>query len=214
MDYIANEQLELKREKEAREREEANLHSRFGVGLAGLSEEEALAYAELLSREAAEREEEKRVTEGTASPVFPGPSGPSSTAPVPHAPSPPRVKTEAELQEEIEEAIRLSLLEDTQREYTTPPSTSEYRSQFVIKQKKSKRSASTSPSTSQASKSRTAFDAYGRADGFDKEDIKMDDLDYALQLSLAEANSLQETGDVETDFPGLDVKGKGKGRGQ
>jgi hypothetical protein len=60
MDYIANEQLELKREKEAREKEEANLHSRFGVGLAGLSEEEALAYAELLSREAVEREEVKR----------------------------------------------------------------------------------------------------------------------------------------------------------
>lgn len=217
MDYIVNEQQELKREKVRREKERDHLHGRFGVGLAGLSEEEALRYAELISQEAFEQEEERKFVKASSSPVRDSPSSFASVLSSPTiSPEPsisgrdasPRLKTEDELENDIEEAIRLSLLESVDQSYTSPPSGSAYDVQFVVKQKKSRRSASTSPSTSQASRSRRGLKGKAK-DG----EIALDDLDYALQLSLAEEQSRTETGDLETDFPALDEAGwKGKGR--
>lgn len=230
MDYIVNEQHELKREKERRDKEQEHLHGRFGVGLAGLSEEEALRYAELISQEAFQREEERRLAETSSSPVAAVPSFVSAfSTPINSPPgsvagtvsSPARLKTEDELENDIEEAIRLSLLESAgvaghlgESSYTMPPSGSNYDVQFVVKQKKSRRSASTSPSSSHASKNRRHLDEMHKAvvGG-----IALDDLDYALQLSLAEEESRREEQsrreleDANAEFPLL-VEGKGKGK--
>ena len=61
-DYIANERLELERERKAKRREEERLVGRFGVNLLGpgASEDEILAYATLLSEEAAKDDEIRR----------------------------------------------------------------------------------------------------------------------------------------------------------
>lgn len=220
MDYIANEQQELKQDKQRRDKEKEHLEGRFGVGLAGLSEEEALRYAELISEEAFQKEEERRFTEATSSPVRDGPasvrhdlsSEAASAEPSVSGRGPsPKLKTEDELENEIEEAIRLSMLDGVEESYTSPPSgrDRDYDVPFVVKQKKSRRSASTSPSTSQASKDRRS--AKGKA----REGMEMDDLDYALQLSLAEEQSRVEIGAaVATDFPALDDAGNGKGKGK
>ncbi|CAK7224159.1 hypothetical protein SBRCBS47491_005453 [Sporothrix bragantina] len=50
-DYIAAEAAELRREQESDAIHRAHLLQRFGVGLAGLTEEEAVRYAEILSQE-------------------------------------------------------------------------------------------------------------------------------------------------------------------
>lgn len=61
-DYIANERLELEREKRARRKEQERMIGRFGVNLLGpgASEDEILAYAALLSEEAAQDDELRR----------------------------------------------------------------------------------------------------------------------------------------------------------
>lgn len=60
MDYIKAEAAELRRDQEHRVREEARLRSRFGVGLGDLTEEEALRYAQLISEESFQIDEELR----------------------------------------------------------------------------------------------------------------------------------------------------------
>lgn len=212
MDYIVNEQHELKREAIAQEKEQLHLQGRFGVGLAGLSEEEALRYAELMSQEAFMQEEERRLTSASADrgqgTPEPSQSAVSSTfgSPVPsvagHDASSPRMKSEMELEREMEEAIRLSLLES---ESSSPPGSANrsYDVPFVVKAKKSRRSASSSPSTSQASKSRRRQK---------EKEIAMEELDYALQLSLAEEESRVIAAEAGEEFPALAGGGKGKGR--
>ncbi len=59
-DFIAAETAELRRERQHDERHRAHLQRRFGVGLAGLSEEEAVRYAEIMSREAFFLDEQRR----------------------------------------------------------------------------------------------------------------------------------------------------------
>ncbi|KJR81496.1 F-box and WD domain protein [Sporothrix schenckii 1099-18] len=58
-DYIAAEAAELRREQESDERHRARLLQRFGVGLAGLTDEEAIRYAEILSQETFSLDEQR-----------------------------------------------------------------------------------------------------------------------------------------------------------
>lgn len=230
MDYIATEQEELKKEKLRRSREEARLRGRFGVGLGGLSEEEALRYAEMVSAEAFQKDEERRMSDaGYLADVNEGSSAQSvwtsSATVTPEAsvkghtsPPPPKYKTDDEFDHDLEEAIRLSLLDGVDEGGRSPRASGsgEYEIPITYKQKKPRRSASSSPSTSQASKNRVKTT---RGSGSQKtEPIAADDLDYALQLSLAEARS-RDGGATEEplseEFPVLDapeVAGKGKGR--
>lgn len=210
MDYIVNEQHELQAEKRRREAEKEHLHGRFGVGLAGLSEEEAVAYALLVSEEAAQKEQERMFVEASAN-ASPAPdafwTSPTASTAVSRTPSPsrasassaptPRLKTEDELEDDIEEAIRLSLLEASggaaessfDLNYTAPPGTSgSFDVPFVVKSKKNRRSKSTSPSASQAGGSPNRMGPKGKGKGKEKA-VELDDLDYALQLSLAEEES-------------------------
>ncbi|KAH8787722.1 putative F-box/WD repeat-containing protein pof10 [Hyaloscypha finlandica] len=230
MDYIATEQEELKKEKLRRSREEARLRGRFGVGLGGLSEEEALRYAEMVSAEAFQKDEERRMgdtgyladaNEGSATQSV----WTSSATVTPEGSvkgtigSPPKYKMDDEFEHDLEEAIRLSLLDGVDEGGRSPRASGsgEYEIPITYKQKKSRRSASSSPSTSQASKNRVKAKGSGSKK---TEPIAADDLDFALQLSLAEAKSRTENeSPVEEhqvdEFPILEVPevaGKGKGR--
>jgi len=228
MDYIATEQEELKKEKLRRSREEARLRGRFGVGLGGLSEEEALRYAEIVSAEAFQKDEERRIIDAgylaDANESSSAQSVWTSSATVTpegsvkgRANSPPKYKTDDEFEHDLEEAIRLSLLDGVDEGGRSPRASGSGECDIPItyKQKKSRRSASSSPSTSQASKNRVKTKGSG---SMKAEPVAADDLDFALQLSLAEAQSRGEAAVEEAqddEFPVLEAPeapGKGKGR--
>jgi hypothetical protein len=227
--YIETEQEELRAEKLRRERQEARLRERFGVGLGDLSEEEAIRYAEMVSAEAFQKDEERR----TVDPGYIADSGdPSSTQSVwtssatatPEGSIKGRIRsptqsTDDQFDHDLDEAIRLSLLDGVDSGGRSPKAngSGEYDIPITYKQKKKKgrRSASTSPSSSQASRHRTKLIPSGSQD----HGVAADDLDFALRLSLAEENSrLEPAGDVDgipdDEFPDLEapVAGKGKGR--
>ena len=227
MDYIATEQDELKKEKLRRSREDARLQNRFGVGIAGLSEEEAIRYAEMVSAEAFQKEEEERRSSdvgylGDINESSTSQSAWSSSATVTPASSPPKYKPDSDFESDLEEAIRLSLLDGVDEGGRSPKASGagEYDIPITYKPagRKSKRSPSASPSTSRNRKGK------GKGEGSRKTEVAADDLDYALQLSLAEersrldaiaASSGAEDGSVKDEFPVLEAKevqGKGKGR--
>ncbi|KAF8861856.1 putative F-box/WD repeat-containing protein pof10 [Acephala macrosclerotiorum] len=224
MDYIATEQEELKKEKLRRSREEARLKARFGVGLGGLTEEEAIRYAEMVSAEAFQQDEQRRMSdtnmagyladtnesssasvwESSSATVTPEPSIKGRTS------SASNYKTDEEYDHDLEEAIRLSLLDGVDEGGRSPRASGsgEYDIPITYKQKKGRRSASSSPSTSKASKSRKATPSSSKG-------VAADDLEFALQLSLAEEQSKAEIAAKAVDgdeFPALDRGGKGKGR--
>ncbi|KAK4126579.1 hypothetical protein N657DRAFT_643360 [Parathielavia appendiculata] len=65
--YIAAEEAELRHEQEHRSRETDRLRKRFGVGLAELTEEEALQYARMISEESFAVDEARRATTSASS---------------------------------------------------------------------------------------------------------------------------------------------------
>jgi len=225
MDYIATEQEELKKEKLRRSREEARLQARFGVGLGGLTEEESIRYAEMVSAEAFQKDEERRMSDahlagylGDTNESSSAASVWSSSATVTPEPSikgrtssASNYKTDEEFDHDLEEAIRLSLLDGVDEGGRSPRASGsgEYDIPITYKHKKSRRSASSSPSTSKASKSRVRT-AVSSSKG-----VAPDDLEFALQLSLAEQQSKDENAarfEEGDDFPFLESGGKGKGR--
>ncbi|PBP25596.1 putative F-box and WD domain-containing protein [Diplocarpon rosae] len=226
MDYIATEQEELKQEKLRRSREEARLQARFGVGLGGLSEEEALRYAEMVSAEAFQREEERRGSEagylGDVNDCSTSQSAWSSCATVTpegsvvgrgtaSSTSALYPKTDDEFESDIEEAIRLSLLHGVDEDGRCPRAAAAgaFDIPITFKQpKKSWRSASSSPPTSQKPRDRQS------GSGSKSKQVEADDLDFALQLSLAEERSRAEIESEGDGFPVLEGLGKGKGKGR
>lgn len=193
MDYIATEQEDLKQEKLRRSKEDARLKGRFGVGLGGLSDEEALKYAEMVSAEAFQKDEERRMSDSTReSSVWS-----SSTATPEGSVKRASYKVDEEFNNDLEEAIRLSLLDGVGDGGSSPRASGSggYDIPITYKQKKSRRSPSTSPSTSQSSRRR-------KAGG-----VAADDIEFALQLSLAEERSRRE----QDDLPKYTGKGKGRG---
>jgi hypothetical protein len=221
MDYIATEQEDLKKEKQRRAREDARLRGRFGVGLGGLSEEEALRYAEMISQETFQRDQERRtsdagyIADSGESSSTPGQTAWSSETVTPdgsvtgHVPS-PKYKTDDEFDHDIEEAIRLSLIDGLDDGGRSPRASGsgEYDIPIIFKKKKSKRSASSSPSTSQASRSRTKGSVGMMGE------VAADDLDFALRLSLAEGKGLQERNSGGETLLALDSAGDSKGKGR
>ncbi|KAK3991338.1 F-box/WD repeat-containing protein pof10 [Cladorrhinum sp. PSN332] len=118
--FIAAETDELWRDQELRQRENERLRKRFGVGgIDGLSEEEALQYVQMISEETFGVEEERRrfgSSDGTSSttgstdtlttePSVSGAAGGGSNANL------EPVREDDEFEEQIQRAIRLSLLE-------------------------------------------------------------------------------------------------------
>ena len=188
-DYIANERAELEREKQARRKEQERLAGRFGVDLLGpdASDDEILAYATLLSEEAARNDEARRKSESEGSVVLDS----SSIA--------PNLSNDEEPDADVAEAIRLSLQEIT--EPSQPAPDMQPRVDFALRYVKKKSSPSSSPPRSSI---------VGGSNHQPEERASA----YVLQLSLAEEASRRE---VEEDFPVLSKtssppSGNGKGK--
>lgn len=185
-EYITDEKLQLEREKRDRRKEEERLAGRFGVDLLGpgANEEDILAYAALLSKEAVAQDESREKSGSPSSLDVPSLDTITDT----HGPAPPAlVGDEDENDADIAEAIRRSLEEN---QYS--PKIIDFGADaadgcfggdcsYPIKQVKSKRK---SPSLSPPSKR-----------GSPRQGVKINDLELALELSLME-----------------DYTGKGKGK--
>lgn len=226
-DYIASEKIELLREEQQRQKEAKALAGRFGVDLLD-NEEEALAYAALLSQEAFANEEAKRQTQASVS----GGSVAVSSATVTPEPS---VSGEVssplandQIDADLAEAIRLSLQDSAPPAPPTfsnssspiesssspiPSAASAFTFDIPVKYAKAKRTPGSSRNTPKGRKSPPS--ARTKTAEGSSNDQQMSDLEFALQLSLAEENSRIEAEAVQDDFPALPPgagNGKGKGR--
>jgi hypothetical protein len=204
--YIANERHELEQENERRRRESSRLKGRFGIGMLE-NEEQALAYAALLSEESL-REDEQRRTSQTNTPALD--SGRLAT--------PTREMDSSDLDADLAEAIRQSL-ENTPSSPVpdlngySPPSgmysptpSGAYDVPIRVARKKGRGSPGKSSAASRSPPSPL------KAVPETSAQREMDDLEFAVQLSLAEEASRREGGGGE-EFPALGGgKGKGKAR--
>lgn len=176
-DYITDEKFQLEREKRDRRKEAERLAGRFGVDLLGpgANEEDVLAYAAILSKEAAAQDEARRKA-GSPSSLDGSSIDTITDAPGPVPPAP--AADEDENDADIAEAIRRSLVDN---QYS--PKIIDFGadaadgcfggdSSYPIRHVKSKRK---SPPVSPPSK----------RDGL-RQGVKMDDLELALELSLME----------------------------
>jgi hypothetical protein len=193
-DYIEDERVEMQRQKIADEKERAHLSARFGVDLLGpdIDEEQLLAYAQLLSQEAFSGDASKASDGGAVSSSVTSASfetvGPSSfgQGEISSSSSPYQESADDNVDDELAEAIRLSLLDDQ----THDPTHS-----IPIKYAKGVQPRESSPEVAESSRQQ-----------------EMDDLEFAIQLSLAEGKSRED--DWE-EFPSLapsSPSGKGKGK--
>lgn len=203
-DYIANEKLELEREKIERRKQNEHLSGRFGLGLLGpgASDDEILAYATMLSEEAYKSEEVKRrgsaasssaVTEGSDQTVHDLSSSPTSAKPSITPSSPPS----AEADPDVAEAIRRSLLDTSAPDVPSPPAGPvDVPIKFKGKGKSTPVPAAAASSHAHPSGSQTAASLGEREDR---------DFDFALQLSLAEEKSRKQQTALldEEGFPAL-----------
>ena len=197
-DYIANERFELDREKDQKRKEAQRFAGRFGTQLLDGSEEEMIAYAALLSQESLEQENQRRVSDASTavstdhSNLATGKVTPTGS---PSAESTP--KTDEELDADVAEAIRQSLASSPTPSFDVP-----------IRHAKPKGRKPSPPCASPLSSPRMAESSKAN---------EMSDLEFAMQLSLAEEQSKQDAAPpAGDDFPSLSPTarddGKGKGR--
>ncbi|KAK8028899.1 F-box domain-containing protein [Apiospora marii] len=237
--FIAAETEELRIEQQIKAREDAWLRSRFGVGLCDLTEEEALRYAEMVSQEAFQHEEQRRTsasdtgstadfdttsTTGSLDTITPEPSitglsTPAASSSAQAAPAAPDPESDYELQ--IQQAIRLSLLEGGDDAGQSPRETSsgDYDGPVASKEKQGKQPISSIPSySSHAPSAQKKIEVSNDAVAFHTETEEEDeDLKLALELSLAEEQSRQSVSRSaampDDEFPALGSNtGKGKGK--
>lgn len=224
--FIAGEEAELRRENELQAREQNRLRNRFGVGALGdLTEEEALRYAQMVSEEAylfeqprtsdsaadASLDTASTFSETTVDTVTPEPSVTDTTPPPATAPGiSPIASEEDDYEQQIQQAIRLSLMEGVNENVQSPPSDNhDFPVTYKIKpNKKNKPLGSNSPAAWQTGSS-------------SRPEPRDDDLELALKLSMQEQDMSFIDVDVDLDaglgldeaFPSLDTEGVGKGKG-
>lgn len=209
-DFIEDERLNMERQKIADEKERAHLSARFGIDLLGpdIDEEQLLAYAQLLSEEAysggATKPSDSAAISSSATSDSFDTIGPHSFGPgeVSSSSSPYQDPADDTGDDELAEAIRLSLLD----EQSSAP-TSNLTPFIPIKYAKRLHPLrQPSPGAEEAESSRQQ---------------EMDDLEFAIQLSLAEGKSHQDGEEEWEEFPSLapgssatspSAKGKGKAR--
>ena len=198
-DEIVEEMVEMERQKVADEKKKVHLSSRFGVDLLGpdASEEEILAYAQLLSEESYTSDAIKKgesvdgsVTSTSLSDTI-GPND-SSFNDASSSSSPCQHGVDGDIDPDIAEAIRLSLLDESSQTGAS--------SSIPIR-----------PSNAKSSQSN-----YAEPPPESSRQQEMDDLEFAIQLSRAEYD---EQAGQEAEFPALapalsQSPGKGKGKGR
>ncbi|KAK5998288.1 hypothetical protein PT974_00662 [Cladobotryum mycophilum] len=221
--YIAAEEAELRRETEQRARERTRLLKRFGA-LGDLSEEEAILYAQMVSEEAYLVEEQRRASDSAPDASLDTASSFSENTVETWTPDPSVARPSAsevnggsgnedEYEQQIQQAIRLSLMESV----SEPPQSSQGASPgdvgFTIKYKskggkKGKQSAAGSPSNSYTSVSGSAHPTTTTED---------EDLALALSLSMQDQGGYSpsdvDSGARHGGFPSLPGNGAGKGKG-
>ena len=186
-DHIEGERREMERQKVANQKEKAYLNSRFGVGLLGhdVSEDELVAYAQFLSEESYTSDAARRgeVPDGSVASTSPSDAvgGIGETSTPSFAPE--------DLNHDIAEAIRLSLLDDR------PPASSSF---------------SAPPScafTTGNAAGPAHFDESGAVESSRQQE--MDDLELALQLSLVDQEQQNRVASKDDDhFPALGTRGQ------
>ncbi|CAI7630427.1 unnamed protein product [Penicillium glandicola] len=211
-DFIEDERLDMERQKIADEKERAHLSARFGIDLLGpdIDEEQLLAYAQLLSEEAcsgaAKPTDSAAISSSAISSSATSASfdtvGPSSFGPGEVSSSSSLYQDAAGDSEDdgLAEAIRLSLLEEQAAslpfDQTSSVPIKYAKGVFPPRQP--------SPGAEEAESSRQQ---------------EMDDLEFAIQLSLAEGRSREDGQEEWEEFPSLapgpipaSPSGKGKGK--
>ncbi|KAL3590245.1 hypothetical protein FPOAC2_12432 [Fusarium poae] len=225
--FIAAEEAEIKRDNELKAREQNRLRNRFGVGALGdLTEEEALRYAQMVSEEAFLFEELRRTSDSAADASLDTASTFSETTvdtvtPEPSVTdmiTPPSASTdnigrapveEDDYEQQIQQAIRLSLMEGVNENGPSPQAVDsgdyEFSLTYKLKSnKKAKASGSVSPGASKAGSS-------GHAEPRDY------DLELALKLSMEDQDLYPTEAGMNTqqeEFPTLETEGVGKGKGK
>lgn len=242
MGYIAAEEAELRREEEHRSREDARLRARFGVGLGDLTEEESIRYAQMISEEAYMLDEQRRTsasdtgsaadigetnsTSGSLDTVTPDPSLSGRSVPTGASPavaSSHTVADDDDFEQQIQRALRLSLMEGVNELGQSPRANSSTDLEFHVKYKPQKNKRSTTASHN-SSQTHTPLPQNGGSAGQPwrvaarpQLDEDMDeDLALALRLSLEEEERHKQSqgtglGIEANEFPPLDPSGKGKG---
>jgi hypothetical protein len=203
--YIANEQHELDREKHERRKQAERMAGRFGTELLG-DEDEALAYAAMLSQETLEAEEKRRRESESVDAA-----GSENITPEPsimgHSSSSPNLKGDDELDADIAEAIRLSLHDSPGPVLYEPSSTPPSAFDIPIKYAKGKKMSSPYSKNSPSRK--------GKAVAGASNENELSDLEFAMQLSLAEEASRKEAeSSGEDQFPPLSPVAGAKGKGR
>lgn len=202
-DHIEDEVKELERQRIAEEKEWRHLSGRFGIDLLGpdATEEELIAYAQMLSEESYVSDALKRRQDGGSDAVSStssdtvGPQDSSYAREFSSSTSPDLDTADEEMSPEIAEAIRLSLLESGQDSFDLSDTVPVKYAKGV---KPSWRESSPDYAVAESSRQQ-----------------ELDDLEFALQLSLAEQQSREQA--AEENFPALgtplsESKRKGKER--
>lgn len=211
-DFIEDEHVELKRREAEIAKERAHLSTRFGVDLLGpeIDEEQLLLYAQLLSEEAysagvdAGSRDQTAIASSATSTSVSDAIGPSSfgLAELSSSSSPSQDPVEESIDDDLAEAIRLSLLDDK-----SSVTTEDLTPSIPIKYAKGVR------------RPRQSSPDHGGPERSQRQE--MDDLEFAIQLSLAEDKSRGDvTGEEWEEFPALastpfspsQSSGKGKGK--
>lgn len=233
--YIAAEEAELQRENEQKAREQARLRNRFGVGALGdLTEEEALTYAQMVSEEAYFVEEQRRASDSAADASLDTASSWSEATTDTITPEPSVVDSaqsvvgpnaeEDDYEQQIQQAIRLSLMEGVNDMGQSPHGNSSGDYEFSVKFKskgdrkgsKSSRSGPTPSSPSAANTPVTVAEAGPSTQAV----FQDEDLAFALSLSLQDqeqGQAFQSTGSANVppeEFPPLDDDGKSRAKGK
>ncbi|KAI0391056.1 hypothetical protein F5Y17DRAFT_461184 [Xylariaceae sp. FL0594] len=223
--YIAAEAEELRNERRHQAREEARLRSRFG---SDMTEEEALQYAEMISQESFLLDEQRRASasDTTSAADFDMTSTTGSMDTVTPDPSvtdlsPPTAEQldESEYELQIQTAIRLSLMEGVNDLGRSPKANDlgEFDGLITFREKRSKNSPSSSHTPLVHRGDSSASSSSSRAALQPEFAVADDDLELALQLSLAEEESRKAFVQCETsedEFPPLGGDGQGKGKGR
>ena len=223
--YIAAEAAELVREKEKRAKEQNRLRNRFGVGALDLTEEEALQYAQLVSQEAFTMEEQRRASDSAADASLDTASSFSETTtvdtitPEPSiadvTPPPAPIAEEDEYEQQIQQAIRLSLMEGVNEPIQSPRgnSSGEYEFSVTYKNKNIKKGKKSTPGSPEQSYTPLVGDKKGSSS---RADVQDEDLELAIKLSMEDQGfPYSETGlGVQyEEFPPLSSEDGGKGKG-
>jgi len=199
-DYIANERFELDRDDAQSRKDSRRFAGRFGTELLDGSEEEMIAYAALLSQESLEQENLRRASDASTATSSVGhvptyaeraaSSGISASSTVPSL-----SQTDEDVDADVAEAIRQSLASSPNVSYHIPIRPAKHKSKKLSPPRGSPSVVSLAPTSSN--------------------EKEMSDLDFALQLSLAEEQSKREAAEVHGDaFPALSLAERSGSKGK